>query len=79
MAFTFLDTSTGKAVHDVACTEIIARKPDGSVVKIVENGVLASGVAYTDTMARNAIKTKTQINALSAASTAADIVAALKA
>lgn len=36
-------------------------------------------MAYTDTMARNAIKTKTQIAALTPASTLADIVAALKA
>lgn len=39
----------------------------------------AVGAPYTDAKARDAIKTKTQINALSAASTAADIVAALKA
>lgn len=43
---------------------------------------LAAAVAtslYTDTKARNAIKTKTQINALTGASTASDIVTALKA
>lgn len=35
--------------------------------------------AYTDTDARNAIKTKTQIAALTSESTTADIVTALKA
>ncbi|MGN6768267.1 MAG: hypothetical protein ACTHJQ_00265 [Rhizobiaceae bacterium] len=40
----------------------------------------ASGVAYTDAEARNAIKTKTEIAALVAASaTASDIVTALQA
>lgn len=39
----------------------------------------ASGVAYTDADAQNAIKTKTQIAALTGSSTAADIVTALQA
>lgn len=39
----------------------------------------ATATPYTDAKARDAIKTKTQVAALSAASTAADIVAALKA
>ena len=39
----------------------------------------ASGAAYTDTKARNAIKTKTEIAALTGSSTAANIVTALQA
>lgn len=39
----------------------------------------ASGAAYTDTEARNAIKTKTEIAALTGSSTAANIVTALQA
>lgn len=39
----------------------------------------AAGVAYTDTNARNAIKTKTQVAALTGSSDAAAIVAALQA
>jgi len=38
-----------------------------------------SGVAYTDADARDAIKTKAEIAALTGSSTAADIVTALKA
>ena len=41
--------------------------------------MIAGGDPYTDTQARNAIKTKTQIDALTPSSDAADIVAALKA
>lgn len=41
--------------------------------------VVMANSAYTDTKARNAIKTKTQINALTGASVAADITTALKA
>lgn len=41
--------------------------------------VAAATSAYTDTKARNAIKTKTQVNALTGASVAADITTALKA
>lgn len=81
MAFSFIDTTTGKSVFDVAEETILARKADGTTVEVFKAGalVLTAAQTYTDAKAVAAIKAKTQINALSAASTAADIVAALKA
>ena len=77
MAFTYEDPATKRQVFDAAATDIVYSNPAGAKVALVANGVVQGG--YTDAAARNAIKTKTQIAALTAASTAADIVAALKA
>jgi len=49
------------------------------LAKEVAAQISAASAAYTDTKARNAIKTKTEIAALTSGSDAAAIVAALKA
>lgn len=49
------------------------------LAKEVAAQIAAAGASYTDTDARDAIKTKTEVAALTSGSDAADIVAALQA
>ena len=51
MAFTFHDHATNKSVFDIACSDMIARKEDGTIVKIVDNGVVAAPAAEAPTWA----------------------------
>lgn len=62
MAFAYIDPATGKAVFDVATSNIVYQSANGlTKVPLVTDGAF---VGYTDLLARNAIKTKTQVNAL---------------
>lgn len=49
------------------------------LAKAISDAIDAAAGSYTDTEARNAIKTKTEIAALTGSSTAANIVTALQA
>lgn len=66
MAFTYTDKATGKEIFDIATANVQVQSVDGQTkVDIVKDGKLVGvPAAYNDVKARNAIKTKTQVNAL---------------